>query len=76
MTEPRLQFSQRNRNNVRIFGEIYGYTDSIEYYVYYSFEGKVYIGGITLCKYGDRWYIHHLSSMLGNILRGRIRELD
>ena len=76
LSEPILQFSQRYRNNVEIFSFVYGYSDLVEYLVHYSFEGNNYIGGITLGKYDDRWYIHNLSSSLGNILLGRIRRIE
>ena len=77
LSEPRLQFSLRHQNNMKIiFGEIYGYLDYVEYNILYSFEGKKYFGAITLCKYGNKWYIHHLSSLLSNIYFGKLIEMD
>jgi hypothetical protein len=79
LTEPNLQFTQRHKNNMAFFGEIYGYSECVEYNIYYIFEGKKYFGEITLAKYGEKWYIHHLVawlSRLGNIQRGRIIEIE
>ena len=75
LVEPRLQFTPRNRNAIKEIGKIYGFSEAVDYYIYYSFEGNNYIGEITLCKYSERWYIHHLTSYLGNILKGRVRKI-
>lgn len=61
---PDSQDSEKHRANIKKRNEIYGADDFSEYVVYYEWNSQQYIGGITLIKYGDLWYLYALQSNL------------
>jgi len=61
---PDIQFSDRNQNNIKEAGKIFGYLNRSDYHALYEFEGKFYIGGFTLDEYEDGWQISTLYSSL------------
>jgi hypothetical protein len=61
ISKPDIQFSERSkRNTERFYKNVYGCDEKIEYIVLYKNNGKYYVGGITVLRYGTNWYIFNL----------------
>ena len=75
IVEPRIQFSEIQKDIIESRKKIYNCSEIIEYSILYIFEGIYYIGGMTLYRYGEKWYIHTLGSSLLNINLGKLNKI-
>ena len=74
---PEMQDSEKYRDIVRRGSAIYGYDDKREYVAIYELNGERYVGGASVHKYGDNWYIGTLQSPLaGTDHTGRVAKAD
>ena len=65
-SNPEVQFSERGRSYNDNQKKIYGFDERVEYTVLYRLNGKYYVGGMTIVKYGNDWYLLSLNSMCAN----------
>ncbi len=61
---PEQQDSESGRRSFENQADLYGADDINEYTVLYEYNGNTYFGGMTLIKYGDKWYILYTSATL------------
>lgn len=59
-----LQLSESAQESWERQCEIYGADERAEYIVQYSYNGNSYIGGMSLYRYGEDWYIQSLSATI------------
>jgi hypothetical protein len=65
---PDLQFSERGMRYAEMqYKRVYNCDEKIEYVVLYRHEGRYYVGGIILLRYGSNWYIESLRGTYSNI---------
>ena len=59
MREYRIK-NPRHTENIGKMGNIYGFDDRKDYTVLYSLDEKLYLGGVTMVRYDERWLINDL----------------
>lgn len=63
-----LQKNARHLANVEKYKASYGYDEQAEYAMLYRLDGKYYMGGLVLARYGDAWFIDSLKGPLANLM--------
>jgi hypothetical protein len=74
---PEIQFDERHMNyTLNSYIKPFGCDEKIEYTVLYKNNGKYYVGGVIVLRYGNNWYIESLSSVLLNMGNGILKRVS
>jgi hypothetical protein len=64
---PDVQKLERHQINISAMKKIFKFHDKVEYVALFKLDVSYYAGGITFSKFGDKWYIDSLTSLLANL---------
>ena len=77
-TDPPMQTLLNSEKNVKAFqrwADIYGADEMTERIALYELDGKTYLGGFVLLRYGEEWRIKSLNSNLAGLsVMGTVEE--
>ncbi len=70
-----ILYSEKNIESFQKVAKFYGAQDMTERIVLYELDGKIYLGGFGLLRYGDGWKIQRLySNLAGSSVAGTVDE--
>jgi hypothetical protein len=73
---PDLQESERNQENSKEWGKVFGFTERKEYYSLYKFGDKYFFGGFIFVKYKKGWQIEALYTNLGGTPMNTVTPIE